>query len=100
MPDENLFSYADRAPHSNETTSKEAAESVKGDVTRIAKRVLDMVRRSPMTCFEIECDSGLSHQTASARLTQLRKDGLIEDSGDKRETASGRRAIVWRARQS
>jgi DNA-binding MarR family transcriptional regulator len=95
---ESLFEYAARAPHSNASTSHEAAKSVEKDVTRIAKRVLDAIKHEPRACFEIEEDLDLSHQTASARITQLRKDGLIEDSGDRRPTASNRRAIVWRAK--
>lgn len=108
MQGENLFEsagvraavgkHAHEAPFSNPTTSFAAAKSVEKDVSRIAKRVFDALKRDPRACFEIEEDLDLSHQTASARITQLRKDGLIEDSGEKRRTRSMRQAIVWRVK--
>jgi predicted Rossmann fold nucleotide-binding protein DprA/Smf involved in DNA uptake len=93
-----LFDYAAKAPSSNETTSKAAAVSVESHAARMAKRVLDHIRRTPSTCFEVEQATGLPHQTASARIRGLVLDGRVEDSGDKRPTESGRRAIVWRAK--
>jgi predicted transcriptional regulator len=98
MPDENLFDYAARAPHSNESTSKEAARSVEKDVSRIARLVLGEIKARPSTCDEVERATGLSHQTVSARIRALVLDGMIEDSREKRPTRSGRRAIVWAAR--
>lgn len=93
-----LFDYAARAPSSNPTTSKAAAASVESHTSRMAKRVLDQIRRMPSTCFEIEQATGLPHQTASARIRGLFLDGMLEDSGEKRPTASNRKAIVWRAK--
>ena len=34
-------------------------------------------------------------QTVTPRLLEIRKDGLLVDSGEKRMTTSNRRAIVW-----
>jgi hypothetical protein len=47
------------------------------------------------TCWEVEQGLKLSHQTASARCTELHQSGLIVDSGQRRPTGSGRKAIVW-----
>lgn len=96
MPNGDLFE-PNFQPYSNPSTSKEAAESIEKDVTRIAKRVLDHIKAQPGTCEEIEQATGLSHQTASARIRGLVIAKKVEDSGEKRPTMSGRRAIVWRA---
>ena len=85
-------------PHSNETTSKEAAKSVKPIVGKVAADVLRYIReRNGATCDEVECALELRHQTASARVCELRKAGAIFDSGEQRVTQSGRKAVVWRA---
>lgn len=95
MPD--LFDYAARVPFSNPTTSKEAANSVRKDAHRLGGRVLDIIKAKPSTCDEIERMTGISHQTTSARIRQLALAGEVKDSGDKRPTSSGRRAIVWQS---
>ncbi len=46
------------------------------------------------TCYEIEVALRLRHQTASARVSELLKDGWIEDSGQRRPTDTGRPARV------
>jgi predicted transcriptional regulator len=90
--------YGGVPPHSNATTSRAAAESVKPHATRLARLVLEHVRaRGGLTSAEAESELGLIHQTASARLRELVKLGLVADSGETRPTPSGRRAIVWRA---
>lgn len=81
-------------------TSREAAEEMKPHASRLALQVLRLIReRRGATCAEIESAMGLAHQTASARIWELAGMGLIEDSGARRPTPSGRRAIVWRIRR-
>lgn len=48
-----------------------------------------------MTCDEVEIVTGLKHQTASARIRELALKGLIKDSGKRRLTRSGRKAVVY-----
>lgn len=48
-------------------------------------------------CDEIEVALGLPHQTASARCTELCKDGAIEHTGEVRKTRAGSRAMVYMA---
>lgn len=98
MPD--LFGYSPpRYPetpgYSNHTTSKAAAAAIVPVKSALAAKVLECLERRPMTCFELEQKTGLSHQTASARVRDLALAGRIVDSGAKRPTASGRNAIVW-----
>lgn len=44
---------------------------------------------------EVEFVTGMIHQTASARRRELVLDGLVKDSGQRRDTRSGRKATVW-----
>lgn len=47
------------------------------------------------TCDEIEAALGLSHQTASARVTEAKARGEIVANGKRRRTRSGRWAGVY-----
>lgn len=47
------------------------------------------------TCDEMEHYSNLSHQTCSARFSDLKRLGLIEPT-TRRKTRSGRWAMAWR----
>jgi Fic family protein len=47
-----------------------------------------------LTCDELIQITGLLHQTASARMGELVKDGYLVDSGVKRKTRSGYPARV------
>lgn len=44
---------------------------------------------------EAEEALGMPAQTITPRMLELRKEGIVVDSGMKRKTRSGRRAIVW-----
>lgn len=90
--------YPDAPGYSNPTTSRAAAESMKPHVTRIAGFVLERLKMYPQTCEEVEKGLGLRRSTASARITELRLKGKIEDAGERRPTESGRKAIVWRVK--
>lgn len=79
-------------------TSQEALKSIGEDKARIRRDVLRFIRvRGPhgATCDEVEVTLNLAHQTASPRVYELHKRGSIVDSGQKRVTRAGRRAIVW-----
>lgn len=61
------------------------------------RRVLDLlVERGALgaTCDEVEVLLDLSHQCASARVREVIRKGLAEDSGERRKTRSGRSARV------
>lgn len=83
-------------------TSKQAAERVKPNVAALRQRLLAelQVRGSTgATCDELEQALNLSHQTASARLREMNLKGAIVDSAKRRNTRSGRAAIVWHAKE-
>jgi Mn-dependent DtxR family transcriptional regulator len=64
--------------------------------TRLRTRVYSVLWGSDgLTCAEVEERLSLAHQTASARINELARMGVIKDSGERRLTPSGRAAIVW-----
>lgn len=84
---------------STREVSLEARESIEPSLARVKALVLDLIERAGprgITCDEIEIASGLTHQTASARVNELMRAGSITASG-RRLTRSGRRAITWTA---
>ena len=78
-------------------TSQAAFESFDEDtVSGQMHRVFVHIKRTDgATCWEIEQALGILHQTASARIRKLFKDGNLMDTGLRRATGSGRMAIVW-----
>lgn len=88
-----------RAPHSNETTSKQAAESLKVDqLSKLEFRVWYFVSTQGeygATDQEIERGTGLGGNTVRPRRRTLIMRRMLKDSGKTRKTHSGRSAIVW-----
>jgi len=74
-----------------------ASYQASGRGQRDAELIFDLMSIEPCTCWEIEKETGLKHQTASARIRGLVLEGRLVDSGEKRPTESGRcKAIVWK----
>lgn len=78
-------------------TSQAASASVAESASGMRARVLDYIKASPTgrTRDEIEVGLGLLMQTVSPRVCELAELGLIEDSGERRPTRRGRKAVVW-----
>ena len=88
--------YGGVPPHSNRSTSLEAALSIKEDAKTLRAKVLRFISGAGgATCDEAEESLGMRHQTASARVRELAITGDIIDRGRRRLTRSGRKAIVW-----
>ena len=83
------------ANHRGNPESVAAHESIKETKRATWTRILAELRKEPLSCQEIEFRCRLLHQTASARLTELKAQGLIVADG-KRATVSGRWASVYR----
>lgn len=49
------------------------------------------------TCEEASRELGMRYTTASARLSELKADGWLEPTGERRKTAGGSSAAVLRA---
>ncbi len=75
--------------------SREAWESIQGRAPSDREAVYLLLVEKPMTCDEIEVLTGLRHQTASARVNDLKRAHRICDSGVRRKTRSNRNATVW-----
>jgi len=74
-----------------------AADEITSVSGRLRAMVFGVVLASGetgVTCDEVEVIADLRHQTASARLKELKDKGLVEDSGRRRKTRSGRGAAV------
>jgi predicted transcriptional regulator len=63
--------------------------------TRV-KIILALKTRGDQTCEELEKELQLSHQACSARISELKRDGLIRKIGT-RPTRSGCQAAVYQA---
>jgi hypothetical protein len=59
----------------------------------------DLIKRYPegLCDHEIEAITGWLHQSASSVRNSLMRDGLIRDSGIRRQTPGGNDAIAWKA---
>ena len=80
------------------TTSAAAADKMEGKAELLRKRVLGVLRTSgALTADEAAASMGESVLSIRPRFSELRLDGLIEDTGERRKNHSGRSAIVWRA---
>jgi hypothetical protein len=95
MPDEPRFRRSRRQRTRWDTQDAAWAEAQPRQGT-ICAEVLDIIKASPRTCDEVEEFTGKPHQTISAAINALMRDGLIR-AIDKRPTRSRRPANVWQA---
>lgn len=65
-----------------------------GTARRIYRYIARRTRKGA-TSDEVEQALGIVHQSASARINEMRNAGLIEESGRYRKTRSGRNANVF-----
>lgn len=79
------------------------AESIDANVDTARKKDRDRAailkqyrNHGPQTCAEIEAALDMPHQTCSARISELKADGLLEPTKDRRETPTGSLARVLR----
>lgn len=80
------------------STQREAAVAmypVSGTARRYVLDTIGAARSTGATDEEIEDELHMRHQSASARRNELVSDGWVEDSGRRRQTRSGRDAVVW-----
>ena len=101
-PDYGHARYPGVPGHNFRDTSKEAARLIEPKAGALRLRILGeiQVRGSfGATCDELEQAFGMSHQTVSARCRELNMTGKTKDSGQRRPTRSGRKAIVWVAKE-
>jgi predicted ArsR family transcriptional regulator len=91
-----LFASARR---NDPPTSKVAASMAGGVIADHERRILDALVVGPGSKDEIAERAGLSEQRVARRMAGLRRAGLVEATGIKRLSASGRPETVWRRKE-
>ena len=86
-----------RNRHGGDAMSELANESMAGSKDAIRRKVWEYFSQRPTICDEAEDGLGLSHQTCSARVSELKRLGLLRKTGETRKTKSGRMAAVLEA---
>lgn len=79
-------------------TSQDAADAMVGRSNVLRWRVLGILEIAAHTADEVAAIMGESILAIRPRVSELRRMGLIEDTGFRRANASGHTAIVWSAR--
>jgi hypothetical protein len=94
--------YVDGFGHRGIDTSIEAGSALEGALARLRRMVFCAIRDAGergLTAEETANHLGIARVSAQPRTSELRGLRLIEDSGQRRRNASGKRAIVWKARE-
>lgn len=80
-------------------TSRQAFASVLQALPAVDAKIVAHIEKlsyiGGATCGEIECQTGLKHQTVSAQVRHMVEAGLLVDSGKTRKNENGRPCIVW-----
>lgn len=89
--------YDGTPPHSNESTSLQAANHIEPRANKLREKVRREIAnsRDGLTCDEVCAALGIPGNTARPRIRELVLDGKVVDSGRQRKCVSGRNAIVW-----
>jgi hypothetical protein len=84
-------------PTDDQSTRRDTSDKAfaRADLSEQREALLRAIKRTPRTCDEI-MSLGWAHQSASAGINWLMRQGHIVDSGIRRKTSMGRKAIVWR----
>jgi hypothetical protein len=92
--DPEAFGYPNQPGWKEAGTSREAAESIH-DAALIRVRCLEQLKKRNMTADEVACKLGMSILSVRPRISELSTKGLIVKTKEKRNNASGKRAVVW-----
>ena len=81
--------------------SQQAAEAVGGNASKLRAAVLAQFAAYPSgaTADEVAKDLNLSVLSVRPRVSELNRNGLIEQTGSRRRNHSGMTATVWRVVQ-
>src|SRR5215831_13278744 len=96
----NEYRYPFLPGFQNTDTSREAATAIAARAIILRARCLACICATESTADETAEELGESVLAVRPRITELKKSGLIEDTGARRLNRSGRRAAVYRARQN
>jgi predicted transcriptional regulator len=96
-----LLDYLDQYPYApapgKTDTSHAAAEIVRPNAATIRAAVLAEIRRAPGTYHQISERLGIDSRTVQPRISELRAQSLVRDSGRRVKTDGHASAAVWEA---
>ena len=93
--------YPDAPGHRHVDTSVAAAVALAPVLGRLQRMALAAIRDAGwlgLTADELAARLGMDRWSIQPRTTELRRKGLIRDSGMRRPNATGKQAIVWLAK--
>lgn len=96
-----MSGYPDAPGYRDIDTSLEAARELAPKVGRLQRIALEAIRNAGwlgLTADELMAIMGMERWSVQPRTSELKRKGLIRDSGLRRRNASGKRAIVWVAK--
>jgi len=79
-------------------TSEEAAVRMHGTAHVVREEVLNALQAQPMTADEVATAIDRSVLSVRPRVSELKRLGTIEKTGERRTNESGMAAHVWRLR--
>lgn len=94
-----LFKYPEHPGFKARDTSRAAADSVAEKAPNLRDQVLAAIKSRDMCADAVARQLGKSILSIRPRLSELVAKGLIEDTGRRTFNESGKRAIVWRAKE-
>lgn len=92
-----LFRYPYVPGAQNQRTSHAAADDMAPKASTYRGMCLAILKKAAHTPDEVAGILDVSVLTIRPRITELKLMGFIEDSGEVRQNASGKMAIVWKA---
>ena len=96
-----MSTYPNAPGHRNVETSIAAANDLAPKLGRLQRMAEGAVRDAGwvgLTADELAAQLGMDRCSIQPRTTELKRKGLIRDSGQRRANCTGKAAIVWIAR--
>ena len=93
-----MSTYPDAPGHRNVETSIAAAETLKpklGRLQRLAEAAIRNSGKHGLTADELAARLDMDRWSIQPRTSELKRKGLIRDSGSRRPNCTGKLAIVW-----
>ncbi|CAN5899763.1 hypothetical protein BH24BAC1_BH24BAC1_36910 [soil metagenome] len=95
-----MSTYPDSPGHRNVDTSIAAADALAlklGRLQRMAQAAISEAGPRGLTADELAARLEMDRWSIQPRTSELRRKGLIRDSGQRRPNGTGKLAIVWTA---